>query len=148
MPRPLPPTLGASLMGQPTLGVRRGKSSKKKRLITLSPSFFSPIEGHSLGHGRHVGRAERKHKGKGFKCPASLSTSLMATTLQRFCHLSSRWPLPLKLEGVSNIKAKWGDLNDNKERGRSEIPMEGAFHCVQCVFRHDESSKVFNLNSF
>ena len=88
------------------------------------------------------------HKGKGFKCPASLSTSLMATTLQRFCHLSSRWPLPLKLEGVSNIKAKWGDLNDNKERGRSEIPMEGAFHCVQCVFRHDESSKVFNLNSF
>lgn len=60
MPRPLPPTLGASLMGQPTLGVRRGKSSKKKRLITLSPSFFSPIEGHSLGHSRHVGRAERK----------------------------------------------------------------------------------------
>ena len=34
-------------------------------------------------------------------------------------------------------KAKWRVLNDSKESGRSEIPVEGACHCVQCMFRHD-----------
>lgn len=48
---------------------------------------------------------------------------------------------PPQVRRTLKHKAKWGDLNDNKESGSSEIPMERALHCVQCMFRHDESSK-------
>ena len=62
------------------------------------------------------------HEGKGFKCLASLSTPLMATTLQRLRHLSSRWPLPVKLEGLSNIRPSGESWMTAKKVGDQKFP--------------------------